>query len=129
MSQLGIPTEITETELARTASFGESLILCAAAAGYSLDKESQLSLGVDKAQFSRWKNGKEGILWPKLRALMDACGNHAPFLWMGYHLGYDIASFKKRETELEQQLREANERADRAELELDVLRKYVKPLK
>lgn len=129
MSQMGIPVEITELDIKRAPSFGASLALCATAAGYSLDKESQLALKVDKAQFSRWKNDKEGILWPRLRELIDRCGNDAPFLWIGYQLGYDISSFKKRESELEQQLREAIERADKAENEIEVLRKYVGPLK
>ncbi|AVR10282.1 hypothetical protein A8H31_23705 [Burkholderia thailandensis] len=80
-------------------------------AGFDLDKELQMRLGVDKAQFSRWLGGTEGIVWPKFVALMDACGNDAPLLWMLHQRGFDLASLRKRESETEREnrlLREEN---------------------
>jgi hypothetical protein len=129
MHQLGTPTVVHEQEIARERTLGGAIQLCAKAAGYDLDKELQMALEVDKAQFSRWQSGQEGVVWPKLQRLMDLCGNHAPVLWMLHQLGYDISSIRKRESELEKQLRAEQERRESVEAELAVLRKYVGVLK
>ena len=78
MNQVALPVDIRPEEVARKHSLGGALELCAELAGFSLDKELQQALGVDKAQFSRWTAGTEGIVWPKFSKLMDACGNDAP---------------------------------------------------
>lgn len=107
--QLGLPTEVQPQEVARKRSLGAAIELCAEAAGYELDKQLGLALKVDKGQFSRWTSGTEGVMWSKLAALMDLCGNDAPVLWMAHERGYDIAGIRKRETELERELRESRE--------------------
>lgn len=106
-----IPTEVRPEEVVRKQSLGGAIELCAEAAGYALDKQLASDLGVDKAQFSRWTTGTEGVIWPKLRALMDKCGNDAPVLWMLYARGYDLHSVRRLETETEvenRKLREEN---------------------
>jgi len=111
MSQVAIPVEIRPEEVARKHSLGGAIELCAELAGFGLDKELQGTLGVDKAQFSRWMSGSEGIVWPKFARLMDACGNDAPLLWMLHQRGYDLHSLRKTESETEKsnrQLREEN---------------------
>ena len=110
-NQLALPIEVSEREIARERSLGDALMLCAKVAGYALDKELQVELGVDKAQFSRWKSDQEGISWQKLRRLIEVCGNDAPVRWMLYQLGYDLGSLRRRETETEREnrlLREEN---------------------
>lgn len=110
-SQLSIPTEVRPVEVSRERSLGGAIDLCAKAGGYALDKNLQMELGVDKAQFSRWQSGQEGVVWPKLQKLMDVCGNDAPVLWMLYQRGYDLGSVRRRETETEREnrlLREEN---------------------
>lgn len=107
--QIALPVPVNGDEIARKQSLGAAIELCAELAGYELDKELQQELGVDKGQFSRWKSESEGIVWPKLRKLMDACGNDAPVRWMLYQLGYDLSSLRKRESETERQLREERE--------------------
>lgn len=114
MHQLAFPSEVTAQEVAREQSLGGAINLCAKAAGLA-PKEVQDGLKADRAQFSRWTDDKEGILWPKLAALMDLCGNDAPLLWMLHARGYDLSSLRRRESELEQRLRLAEERAQRAE--------------
>lgn len=101
MSQVAIPVEIRPEEVERKQTLGQALELCAELAGFSLDKELQSILSVDKAQFSRWISGTEGISWPKFVKLMDACGNDAPLLWMLAQRGYDLHSVRKRESETE----------------------------
>lgn len=108
MNQLSFPSVVTATEVAREQTLGGAISLCAKAAGLS-PKEVQHALGSDKAQFSRWVDDKEGILWSKLEALMDACGNDAPLLWQLHKRGYDLASLRRTETETEQALRLARE--------------------
>lgn len=103
--QLSIPVEVTEREITRERSLGGAIALCAKAAGFELDKQLALELGTDKGQFSRWLSGQEGIIWPKLAKLMDTCGNDAPVLWMLHQRGYDLASLRRRETEMEKENR------------------------
>jgi hypothetical protein len=106
--QLGIPSAVTIQEVMRERTLGGAIDLCAKAAGLE-PKQVQTDLKLDKAQWSRWSDGKEGILWPKLELVMDRCGNDAPLLWMNHARGYDLASLRHRESELERQLREARE--------------------
>ena len=123
--QAGIPTVVTPIEVAREKSLGGAIDLCAKAAGFSLDKELQMRLEVDKAQFSRWLSGTEGITWPKLERLMNTCGNDAPVLWMVNQRGYDIATLKRKETELERQIRERDEKIAEQEAEIRLMRKLL----
>ncbi|SDH10691.1 hypothetical protein SAMN05216466_107122 [Paraburkholderia phenazinium] len=118
-TQAGIPVEVTAREIEREKSLGGAIGLCAKAAGFELDKTLQQELEVDKAQFSRWQSGQEGIVWAKFVKLMDVCGNDAPLLWMLHQRGYDLYSLRRQETELERELRItreelAQERAERA---------------
>jgi len=119
--QISLPVEVSATEIARKQSLGAAMELCAELAGYELDKELSVALHVDKAQFSRWMAGTEGIMWPKFVALMDYCGNDAPLLWMLHQRGYDLASIRKRETETERELRKARDDVARLKLEKQVL--------
>jgi hypothetical protein len=111
MSQVSIPVEVDPREVMRKRTLGDALHLCAELGGFNFDKELQLKLEVDKAQFSRWQSGTEGIVWPKLQRLMDACGNDTPVVWMLGQRGYDLGSLHKLESENEKQnraLREEN---------------------
>jgi len=110
MTQIAFPNEVTPQEIARESTLGGSIALCAKAAGYE-PKQVQDALKTDKAQWSRWESGQEGVVWPKFTALMDYCGNDAPVLWMLHRRGYDLHSLRKLESETEKQnrlLREEN---------------------
>lgn len=111
-SQPQIPLPLRPDEVVREKTLGAAIELCAKVGGFALDKELQMELGVDKAQFSRWQSGNEGVVWPKLERLMDVCGNDAPLLWMLHQRHYDLYSLRHRENEIERQnrqLREENE--------------------
>lgn len=108
-SQLSIPVQISPDEVSRKRSLGAAIELCANVAGFDLDKQLQSALEVDKAQFSRWQSGTEGILWPKLTRLMDHCGNDAPLMWMLQDRGYDIGSLRRLESETERENRRLRE--------------------
>lgn len=110
-TQLALSVEVRPEEIAREKTLGGALELCAKLQGFTLDKELATALKVDKAQFSRWHSGTEGIQWSKFVALMDACGNDAPLLWMIHNRGYDLHSLRRLETETEREnrlLREEN---------------------
>ena len=107
--QLALPVSVTPEEIARKKSLGAALELCADIAGFDKDKQLQSTLGVDRATFSRWQAGTEGIKWEKLSALMDACGNDAPLLWMLHQRGYDLHSIRRVETAVEKENRELRE--------------------
>jgi hypothetical protein len=108
-SQLALPVPLNPDEVKRKKSLGGAIELCATVGGFDLDKELQLILGVDKAQFSRWQSGTEGVVWPKFTRLMDACGNDAPLLWMLHDRGYDLHALRKLETEVERENRSLRE--------------------
>lgn len=119
MNQIGIPMEVNQNEVIRQRTLGDAISLCANIAGLApkevMDAVRVDGKPLDKAQWSRWEAGTEGIIWSKLTALMDVCGNDAPLLWMCHARGWDLAAMRKKETELEAKLREAKERI--AELE------------
>lgn len=101
---------MSPAEVIREKTLGCAIGLCAKVAGLEHKQVHEL-LHTDKAQFSRWEGGTEGVVWPKLSALMDACGNDAPLLWMAHARGYDLHAMRKQETEVERQnrlLREEN---------------------
>lgn len=120
-TQLSIPAQPRPEEVARKQSLGAAIELCAELAGHALDKTLQQELGVDKAQFSRWQSGTEGIVWPKFARLMDVCGNDAPLLWMLHQRGYDLASLRRRESQTERSLRLAHEQLAAERLKVRVL--------
>ena len=97
MTQLSIPIDISPREITREKTLGDAIVLCIKAAGLDA-KELKLPFNLDKGQLSRWQSGDEGVKWPKLQALMDACGNDAPLLWMAHDRGYELSSMHKVET-------------------------------
>lgn len=108
MAQLGIPIEVSEAQISIEKTLGAAIDLCAKVAGLE-GKQVETDLKLDKAQWSRWKSGGEGIVWPKLVAVMDHCGNDAPLLWMNHVRGYDLATLRKRQTEIERRLQAVEE--------------------
>lgn len=111
MHQVGIPVVVNPSEVVRKQSLGASIDLCLELAGLE-PKQAQSALKLDKAQFSRWQSGQEGITWPKLQALMDHCGNDAPVLWMVHSRGYDLHAMRRVENELERENRRLREQND-----------------
>ena len=128
MNQLGFPSEVTPQEVAREQSLGGAINLCAKAAGLS-PKEVQDGLKADRAQFSRWTDDKEGILWSKLAALMDLCGNDAPLFWMLNARGYDLSSLRRLETETELENRLLREQLAQERAEREVERRLFRELR
>lgn len=122
ITQISLPVPaVRPDEVARKQSLGGAIELCAELAGYALDKSLQQVLGVDKAQFSRWHSGQEGIMWPKLDKLMDVCGNDAPVLWMMGRRGYDLHSVRRLESQTERALRVAQEELEAERVKVRVL--------
>lgn len=123
MNQIGFPSEVTAQEIAREKTHGGAIALCAKAAGLEPKQimdavRTSEGKAVGKAAWSRWVNDGEGLEWPKLKQIMDKCGNDAPLLWMLHDRGYDLSSLRRRESEMEREnriLREdlARERAER----------------
>lgn len=104
MHQVALPVEVSPAEVMRKPSLGAALDLCLELGGFE-PKQVQHALKLDKAQFSRWQSGQEGVSWPKLVLVMDHCGNDAPLLWMNHARGYDLAAMRKVESELERENR------------------------
>jgi hypothetical protein len=81
MTQIAIPIEVAPHEVQRKVTLGGAIELCAEVGGKE-PKAILADLKLDKAQWSRWISGHEGVCWPKLSAVMDLCGNDAPLQWM-----------------------------------------------
>ncbi len=110
MSQIALPVEVSPVEVMRERSLGDAILLCIKAAGLE-PKQIQAELRLDKAQWSRWISGQEGVKWERLRALQDLCGNDAPTLWMLHDRGYDLSTVRRVESTVEREnrlLREEN---------------------
>jgi hypothetical protein len=101
--------KVTADEIARKRTFGDAIGLSAEVAGYDLEKQASAEIGMDKGQWSRIQSGQEGIKWARLQTFLDRMGNDIPLLWMLHQRGYDVHSLRKRETELERELRETQE--------------------
>ena len=111
MQQVSIPMVVSPSEVMRKQSLGAAIDLCVELAGYEA-KQVQRDLKLDKAQFSRWQSGQEGIIWPRLKLVMNHCGNDAPLLWMNHDRGFDLSAMRKVETTLERENRELREQRD-----------------
>lgn len=118
-SLLQVP--VKPDEIARKLSWAAAIEHCAELAGYSLDKQSSSEIGMDKARWSRIKSGQEGIKPEQLEAFMDACGNDAPLLWLMHRRGWDLHSFRRKETDTERRARVAEERVTELERVLNTL--------
>lgn len=128
MSQVAFPVDVAPHEITREKTLGGAIALCVRAGGYE-PKELQVDLKWDKGQWSRWESGDEGIKWSKLLQLMDYCGNDAPLLWMLHARGYELSSLKKRETELERELRTAREELAKEKQEREVERRLFREMR
>ena len=109
-----LSVDVPISEVVRKPTLGRAIEYCAELAGYSYDKELERALAehgvkVDATQLTRWKQGAEGIKWDRFCALMDVCGNDAPLMWMNHARGWDVSAMRRRETELERELRMAKE--------------------
>ncbi len=125
----GAPT-YTLAELVREAllckSLGAAVARCAQLAGLDLEKQA-IPNGMDKARYSRIVGGREGILWPQMRAFCAHCGNDLPIIWMLMDQGWDALTLRRQETESEREIRTlkellAKERAARESAEQFVAR-------
>lgn len=118
--------KVSVDEIARKRTFGDAIGLSAEVAGYDLDKQASSDIAMDKGQWSRIQSGQEGIKWEKLARFLDAMGNDVPLLWMLHRRGYDLHSLRKRESEVEQQLRLAQERIAMLEHDNQLLAKIMR---
>lgn len=100
--------------------------LCITLGGFSTDKQLYMDLDIDAGHWSRILRGDAHFPLDALAKLMDLCGNEAPLIWLVHCRGYDAASLRKRETELETQLRAEREARERAESELRTIKNFLR---
>jgi hypothetical protein len=100
--------------------------LCISVAGFDSEKQVYGALEIDAGHWSRIARGEAHFPVDKLPALMDLCGNEAPLVWLTHARGYDVASLRKRETDIERENRELRERiavmAHEREIERNAIR-------
>lgn len=106
-------------------SLPQAIAKCAEMVG-SIDKTVAIDTGIDAPTWARIKQGEAGIKGEFLDKLMDACGNELPLLWLLYSRGYDPASLRQRETELQQDLRREREAREAAEAELRTIKNFLR---
>ena len=116
---------VSTDKVAALSTFCSTLSECAALSGLK-DKTVAIEIGIDAALWSRMKSGDAGIKGETLDALMDACGNELPLLWLLYRRGYDPLSLRKRESEVEQENRELKEQLAKERQEREIITKFVR---
>lgn len=93
--------------VARQSSMTKALHLCQTLSGLD-DAQFYGNNGIvkDQAQWSRVM-GPSAHNFPhdKLNLFMDIAGNEAPLMWLLQSRGYDLASLRHTETEIERELR------------------------
>lgn len=86
------------------------------------DKEIYMSLGMDKAQFSRIKSGTANLDDDLLRTFCELVGNRIYPEWQAYQVGCTLVMIK---TEAERRAEEATRRAEAAEAENRLMRQLL----
>lgn len=117
--------------IAKQPTMTKALVLCQTMSGLE-DKAFIGETGVvkDQAQWSRILGcGQHNFPHDRLNLFMDKAGNEAPLLWLLYSRGYDLGSLRRRETELEQRLRETEEALAREREEREVERRLFRELR
>mgnify|MGYP003585291134 CR=1 FL=1 len=112
---LDIQPEMQKVDFSAVAaqpSMTKALILCQNLSGLD-DKMFYGAKGVvsSQAQWSRIMGpaGQHNFPQDNLNLFMDIAGNEAPLLWLLHSRGYDLHSLRKRETETERKLRQAED--------------------
>lgn len=115
--QLKPMQEIDPKLISQQGTLLSAIKLCISMAGFDSDKEVFLPLGIDAGHWSRICKGDAHFPIDKLCSLMDLCGNEAPLLWLTDARGYEMASLRHKETEMQTKLRVANETITRMKTE------------
>lgn len=84
----------------------------AADLGQLEDKQAAAAAGMDPSTWSQFKAGDRGIKPMEFNAYLDQCGNNLPLAYWAYTRGMRLVP---RETELERQLRIAQEALAKSE--------------
>lgn len=117
--------------IAKQTSMSKALNLCQTLSGFD-DSKFYGDGGIvkDQAQWSRIM-GPSAHNFPhdKLNLFLDIAGNEAPLLWWLHSRGYDLSSLRKRETETERRLREAEETISQLKQEREVERRLFRDLR
>lgn len=84
-----------------------------------------MTLGIDAGHWSRIMKGDANFPQDKLCELMDICGNEAPLIWLCDVRGYEL---KKKESEMEKELREIKEQLEKERYERNIEKKAFKEM-
>lgn len=123
MTRIAQPVDVST--IAALPSLGAACAKCAEWSGLS-DKAVCLETDIDPGQWSRIKTGQAHPSGEFLLKLMDCCGNEAPLIWLVHHRGYDPASLRRRETDLERENRELRETLSKERGEHEIIKKFLK---
>jgi hypothetical protein len=104
--------QISVADIAAIKHLGQACAKCAEWGGLS-DKVVALETGIDAGLWSRIKSNQAHPSGEFLDLLMDAAGNETPMLWLVYRRGYDPATLRRLESEMERELRETREELTR----------------
>jgi hypothetical protein len=87
----------------RQSSLNAAIVLCVQSSGLDR-KQVYTALGIDAATWSRIESGQAHFPVNKIENLMDWCGNEAPLMWLVNARGYDWASVREKQSEVELKL-------------------------
>jgi hypothetical protein len=123
MTRVAQPVDVQT--IATLDTLGAACSKCAEWSGLS-DKAVCIETGMDPGQWSRIKTDQAHPSGEFLLKLMDACGNESPLIWLVCRRGYDPATMRRLESDLERQLREQREKNEGLTRELETIKKFLK---
>ena len=106
-------------------TFSDAIRLSIQVSGFE-EKQVYITLGIDAGHWTRMMTGKAHFPQDKLNAMMDFTGNEIPLIWLANSRGYNL---QKQQSIVEQERDEAQARADKAEHELEVIKRFLKDTK
>lgn len=120
--------QIPLSEIVGLSSKKRALFRCVELSGKD-DQTIAEALDIDKAQWSRIKNGGAHFPEDKEIELMQICGNYVPLIWELYACGFDPDSIRPLQSEMERAM--AAKDAELAELrnEREVMMKLLRDMK
>jgi hypothetical protein len=97
------PVNVDLAAVTRQSSLNAALVYCVGASGLDR-KQVYTALGIDAATWSRIESAQAHFPLNKIEGLMDICGNEAPLMWLLNARGYDWASVREKQTEMERRV-------------------------
>lgn len=119
-----IPAQVAAAQPTKIAA----IKLCISSSGLSADEVCR-SLRIDSGHWARMMSDKAYFPNNKEQALMDLCGNEIPLIWDIERRGYDFATLRKHNSDLEKRVVQLQAQLEQERHDRAVEREYAKHMR